>query len=286
MSGSVPASTSMLIAAAEVLAARREERDDLHARFARASLEACGETGTRLLRRVDSACGRWLLRLAEAVVLPGIAAHYRWRKRRIRQWVHGAVDAGARQLLVLGAGFDALGPCMARHPSLRVVEVDRPATVAIRERALRACGITQPRLVMRGMDFTATKPADMLRGLDRDVPTVAVAEGLLMYLRPAAVAALWHGVRVHCRARVDVVATAMACGDDGFPGFARQRPWLRSWLAHRGEPFAWGASRARLPATMAAAGIAITQIADAHDARDPDPCPGEWLFRGELLPLR
>src|SRR3546814_9138479 len=33
-----------------------------------------------------------------------IAAHYRWRKRRVRRWVHGAVDAGARQLLVLGTG--------------------------------------------------------------------------------------------------------------------------------------------------------------------------------------
>lgn len=278
-------STSMLIAAAEVLAARREGRDDLRARFARASLEACGETGVRLLRRVDSTCGRWLLRLAEAVVLPGIAAHYRWRKRRIRRWVHDAIDAGARQLLVLGAGFDALGPCMAaRHPSLRVVEVDRPATVAIRQRALRACGITQPRLAMRGMDFAKTRPADTLRGLDRDAPTVAVAEGLLMYLRPAAVAALWHDVRVRCRARVEVVATAMACGADGLPGFARQRPWLRGWLAHRGEPLAWGASRARLPATMAAAGIAITQVADPDDADDPDPCPGEWLFRGALLP--
>src|SRR3546814_2679355 len=51
-------------------------------------------------------------------------------------------------------------------------------------------------------------------GLDRDAPTVAVAEGLLMYLRPEAVAALWQDVRAHCRARVDVVASAMACDDD------------------------------------------------------------------------
>src|SRR3546814_16953215 len=79
-----------------------------------------------------------------------IAAHYRWRKRRVRRWVHGAVDAGARQLLVLGTGFDALGPCMAaRHPSLRVLELDRDATIAIRKHALRACGIAQPRLALR-----------------------------------------------------------------------------------------------------------------------------------------
>src|SRR3546814_18486718 len=73
---------------------------------------------------------------------------------------------------------------------------------------------------MRGVDFATDELRDALRdledtGLDRDAPTVAVAEGLLMYLRPEAVAALWQDVRAHCRARVDVVASAMACDDDG-----------------------------------------------------------------------
>lgn len=288
--GTARASTSMLIAAAEVLAARREGRDDLHARFARASLDACGDAGPRLLRRVDSASGRLLLRLAEAATLPGIAAHYAWRKRRVRRWVDEAIDAGARQLLVLGAGFDALGPCMAaRHPSLRVLEVDRPATIAIREHALHACGVEQPRLAMRPVDFATDDVRHAFRdiegtGLDRDAATVAVAEGLLMYLQPEAVATLWHAVRAHCRARVEVVASAMACGDDGVPGFRRQRPCLRGWLARRGEPFAWGATHARLPANLAAAGVAISHVADPDDECDPDPCPGEWLFRGTLPP--
>lgn len=290
MSGAARASTSMVIAAAEALAARREGRDDLHARFARASLDACGDAGTRLLRRVDSVSGRLLLRLAEAATLPGIAAHYRWRKRRVRSWVHEAIEAGARQLLVLGAGFDALGPCMAaRHPSLRVLEVDRPATIAVREHALRACGIKPPRLAMRPVDFATDDLRNAFHdiedmGLDRAAPTVAVAEGLLMYLQPETVATLWQALRAHCRARVDVIASAMECGDGGKPGFRRQRPWLRGWLARRGEPFAWGATRAGLPAHQATAGVSIVQVADPDDEGDPDPCPGEWLFRGALLP--
>lgn len=280
----------MLIAAAEVLAAGREGRDGLQPRFARASLAACGNAGARLLRCVDSAPGRCLLRLAEAAILPGIAAHYGWRKRRVRRWTEEAVEAGARQLLVLGAGFDALGPCMAaRHPSLRVFEVDRSTTIAIRGHALRACGITQPRLHMRAADFATGELHDVLRdlanaGFDGDAPIVVVAEGLLMYLRPDHVASLWQAVRAHCGARVDVIASAMACGDDGVPGFRRQRPWLRGWLARRGESLAWGATRARLAPELAAAGVAIAQLADPDDAADPDPCPGEWLFRGTLLP--
>src|SRR3546814_14155012 len=86
--------------------------------------------------------------------------------------------------------------------------------MALRGRARRAGGVAQPRLAMRGVDFATDELRDALRdledtGLDRDAPTVAVAEGLLMYLRPAAVAALWQDVRAHCRARVDVVASAI-----------------------------------------------------------------------------
>src|SRR3546814_2546506 len=100
-----------------------------------------------------------------------IAAHYRWRKRRVRRWVHGAVDAGARQLLVLGTGFAALGPCMAaRHPSLRVLELARDATIAIRKHALRARCIAQPRLALRGADFAT----DELRGALRDLAQTAL----------------------------------------------------------------------------------------------------------------
>src|SRR3546814_11296745 len=82
---------------------------------------------------------------------------------------------------------------------------------------------------MRGVDFATDELRDALRdledtGLDRDAPTVAVAEGLLMYLRPEAVAALWQDVRAHCRARVDVVASALACDDDGVPVFRSPRP--------------------------------------------------------------
>lgn len=278
----------MLVAAAEVLAARDEGRDDLHARLARACLDASGVAGTRLLRGVDSGFGRVLLRLAEAAILPGIAAHYRWRKRRIRRWLHDEIAAGARQLLVIGAGFDALGPCMAaRYPVLRVFEVDRPGTIAIRQHALSACGFGQPGLALRGADLADASLADVLDGFrdpgfDRDAPTVAVAEGVLMYLPPDAVAGLWRGLRAHCAARVGVIASAMACDGSGVPGFRRQCRWLHRWLARRGEAFAWGVTAARLPAVMAAAGLAVAQVADADDPCDPDPCQGEWLFRGVL----
>src|SRR3546814_19744043 len=101
----------------------------------------------------------------------------------------------------------------ARHPSLRVLELDRAATIAIREHALRACGIAQPRLAMRGVDFATDELRDALRDLhgtgpDRDAPTVAVAEGLLMYLRPEHRAALCRGGPAALRPGGRVVAAA------------------------------------------------------------------------------
>lgn len=288
MSGPERASTAMLIAAAEVLAARGEGHDCLRARLARTCLDRCGAPGARLLRLAGSATGRALLRLAEFAMLPGIAAHYAWRKRRVWRWVEAEVAAGARQLLVLGAGFDALGPRMAlRHPSLRVLEIDRPGTIAVRGPALQACGVSPPQLTQHAADLAAEGLSGALQrigpaGFSRAARTIVVAEGLLMYLPQTAVARLCRDLRTQLRAPVGIVASAMECDARSSPGFRRQRRWVDGWLARRGEPFAWGAARADMPEVLAPAGIVIHEFADPLDPHDPDPCPGEWLFRGML----
>lgn len=81
-------STSMLLAAACVRQARNDRDPDAQqdAALARACLQGCGAAGRRLLRAVDHAFGRLLLRMAETLYLPGIGAHYAWRKRHIRRW--------------------------------------------------------------------------------------------------------------------------------------------------------------------------------------------------------
>ncbi len=281
----MPVSTSMLIAASEVLAAH-DGCDDLAARLARGCLQACGPPGARMLRWVDSIYGRACLGLAEACTLPGIAAHYRWRKRRIARWVGMQVAAGARQLLVLGAGFDALALRMALgNPLLQAFEVDRPESSAAKRHALCRFGMVHPRVALCAADLAQRPPLALLRelpGFDRTTPTVVVAEGLLMYLPPTAVRSLWRGLAGGIDAPVAVVATVMECGADGAPRFRRERPWLRAWLRRRGEPFRWGVARNRLLAALFEAGVEIEELAEPDDSVDADPCPGEWLFRGRL----
>lgn len=281
-------STAMLVAAAEVMDGRGARRDELRTRLARACLQGSGPPGKRLLRMVDSGPGRTLLRALEAATLPGIAAHYAWRKRRIHAWAEQAVTTGVQQLLVLGAGFDALGPLMANaHPTLRVFEVDRPAAIAVRRQALQRCGVAEDTARQQAADLGCDGLVKVLRdfertGLERDATTMVVAEGLLMYLRPTAVATLFRDLRAGLGGRVHVIGSAMDRDERGIPRFQRQRPWLRHWLARRGEPFAWGATRGELPARLAAWGIDTPGIAAVDDPRDPDPCPGEWLFRGGM----
>ncbi|BAV99897.1 class I SAM-dependent methyltransferase [Lysobacter enzymogenes] len=281
-------STSMLLAAAAVRQARRDgdAAVQANARLARACLRGCGAAGRRLLFALDHAPGRWLLAALEAAHLPGIGAHYAWRKRHIRRWALQACADGARQVVVLGAGFDGLSlALLAQSPQLRAFEVERESAVAIKRAALLKVGAEDPRLSLIAADLAQTPAQEALRaapGFDPAATTVVIAEGVLMYLSPEELQRLLRGLA----ATLDdarLIATAMALRTDATPGFARQRPWVQRWLRRAGEPFRWGASRACLPALLLAAGVRLERVADPDAAADPDPSPGEWVFAGSLL---
>ncbi len=281
-------STSLLLAAAAVRQAHTDPTPGAqhNAVLARACLERAGKTGRHLLRAVDTALGRGLLRLVEAGCLPGIGAHYAWRKRRIGQWAAQACADGARQVLILGAGLDGLSHrLLAQTPALHVFEFDRAGTLALKRDALRALRLDDPRLHLCPGELGKVPLARWQRGLPGFVPeqpTLVIAEGVLMYLPLEATQAL---LRQLARALPDarLIATAMDLRPNGAPGFARQRPWVRTWLERRGEPFRWAAPRQALPVLLGHSGVRLTAIAEPGGPDDPDPAPGEWVFRGDLL---
>jgi len=272
-------STSMLVAAATVQRARGDPGAE-DAAIARACLRLCGGGGPGLLRLVDSAPGRILLALLERLLLPGLRAHYAWRKRRIAQWAGQACIDGSAQLLLIGAGYDGLGCALARrHPDLHVFELDREVSVAIKRRALEQLSLHPPRLHLLATDLMHADPLATLRDcaeFDAGRPTLCVAEGVLMYLSwPQARALLSRLARE--LASPAIVATAMETRD-GLPGFRREHAWVRPWLRRRGEPFLWGCDRPELPALLGACGLRLQALADPAEPGDPDPSPGEWLF--------
>jgi len=109
------------------------------------------------------------------------------RARFIEDLVAEQADAGVRQLVLLGAGLDTMAE---RRPDLaaqlRIFEVDRPATLAWKERRLVETGIGVPdSLRFVPIDFESGErwwDGLLDAGFDAGRPAVVASTGVSMYL--------------------------------------------------------------------------------------------------------
>jgi methyltransferase (TIGR00027 family) len=131
------------------------------------------------------------VRDALRVATLGLVDHVSLRRAAIDEALERALDAGARQLVVLGAGLDGRA---WRLPALRevtVLEVDHPATHVCRRR--RVAGRTPLAADVRfvAVDFERDDLAVRLaeHGHARELPTAWIWEGVTPYLRPPAIEA-------------------------------------------------------------------------------------------------
>jgi methyltransferase (TIGR00027 family) len=93
---------------------------------------------------------------------------------------------GPAQYVLLGAGLDTFG-YRNPHPTVRVFEVDHPATQRLKRERLAAAGIPiPPALTYVPCDFARDRLPDVLNagGFDRSKPTVFAWLGVAMYLEP------------------------------------------------------------------------------------------------------
>jgi methyltransferase (TIGR00027 family) len=125
---------------------------------------------------------------------PGTFTSLGRRKIFMDQQVLAAIDAGASQVLVLGAGFDTLGLRLAPlYPELSFIELDHPATSRVKARAVRELGESE-NLALVAADLARMTLSDVLRDCaawDSSARAVVVAEGLLYYLSRASVRQLF-----------------------------------------------------------------------------------------------
>ena len=100
--------------------------------------------------------------------------------------VTGALGCGVRQVVVGAAGYDGRAFRYAK-PGVRWFEVDHPATQRDKLRRLERLGIAASHVRFVEADFTRDPVADRLRasGLDPEVPTLFLLEGVAVYLEPA-----------------------------------------------------------------------------------------------------
>ncbi len=130
----------------------------------------------------------WSVRLYEyaETKTPGTFKGIGERKIFMDEQVLAAIDAGAKQVLVLGAGFDTLCLRLApQFPQVEFFEVDHPATSAAKAKGVAQEG--QPEnMTLLATDLNETPLSVLMQKTERwdiSAQSVVIAEGLFIYLK-------------------------------------------------------------------------------------------------------
>ncbi|MEU6343198.1 SAM-dependent methyltransferase [Streptomyces sp. NPDC046977] len=194
------------------------------------------------------------------------------RTRLIDDLVRDALAHDARQLVLLGAGYDSRAFRLDAARTATVFEVDHPATQAVK-RTL----VTTWAEAGHPHDDIRFVPADLMRqdlgealrraGL-RDEPAVVVWEGVTNYLDEPSVHTTLTALAATTAPGSRIVFTYMdRRALDGTGGFAGVEAWAASVRA-AGEPFTFGFLPGELPGYLAARGLALTLDLSARDAAE------------------
>lgn len=185
---------------------------------------------------------------------PGARTSAIARTRLIDDWLRAAVRDGAEQVLILGAGFDTRAFRLDCLNGLPVYEVDRPATLAAKERALGGMGGERGDVERVAADFSRGGLAQDLAGagFDSSVSTCTIWEGVAHYL---------DGEAVH--ETLELVASCTPPGSrllwtyvhrgaiDGSHEFDGLEP-VRGAVTRAGEPWVFGLTADEVPEYLSA----------------------------------
>lgn len=182
------------------------------------------------------------INLAFDWIMPGQFEAFADRRAFCERQVRKGIEAGAEQVLVLGAGYDTL--CWRLAPEFANVaffEIDHPATARLKAKGIKAMG--RPTNLQLIAEDLGEKPlVDVLGAHPRwntNASTVIVAEGFLMYLSPESVAALLRQCSAIAGVGSRIAFTYVGTRADGRPDAG---PWSRltlRLLKAIGEPWLW-----------------------------------------------
>ena len=202
-------------------------------------LVASGAVGVKAMRWVRSA-GMVKVYRAFDPLLPGQFEAFGYRKAFCDRQVRGAIATGATQVLVLGAGYDTLAWRLApEFPDVDFFEVDHPPTARRKARGIAAMG-QRGNLHLLAQDLAEKQLTDVLNDTqewDSRGQTVIIAEGLVLYLPPDAVADLFRQCAAVAGPESRIAFSYIPMGADGRPD-AGKRTGLMLWLQKlTGEPW-------------------------------------------------
>jgi methyltransferase (TIGR00027 family) len=190
------------------------------------------------------------------------------RTRLIDEWVTAAAQGGARQVVILGAGFDSRAWRLPALAGTRVFELDRPATSQEKYRRLIAARLDPSRIVQCAIDFDREALADTLvrHGFDRQTCTAVIWEGVTNYLTANAVESVlrWVG-SLHAGSTLafTYVHSRVLNETNTFEGAER----VLTAVTNAGEAWTYGLDPAELSAHLRSCGLSLTEDLGADDYR-------------------
>jgi methyltransferase (TIGR00027 family) len=148
--------------------------------------------------------------------------------------VAGAIGRGTDQIVLVGAGYD--GRALRFAGATRWFEVDRPPTLADKQRRLHVLGLRPPRVTYIGVDLMT---GDLDGALDdaghrAERPSLFVCEGLFAYLTLETIASLCTALRARAAAGSVLVSTILVVPQTG--RWATLRALLDPLFGVIGEP--------------------------------------------------
>jgi methyltransferase (TIGR00027 family) len=202
----------------------------------------------------------WLIRLLEWLLGPRYSEIYRGighRKLFCERQVRGAISEGARQVLVLGAGYDTLAWRLAlEFPQVTFTEIDHPATGRLKRRGIDKMG-TRANLHLVQADLTQESLLSVLGAQPEwkvEAPSLFVAEGLMMYLPIETVSQLL----IQCAALSGTSSRFafdyLITGAKGKPDLGRLTELVTLSFKLIGEPLLWTAEPESIPNLIAETG--------------------------------
>ena len=175
-------------------------------------------------------------------MMPGQFEAFGYRKAFCEQQVRDGIDAGATQILVLGAGYDTMAWRLAPNfPDVNFFEIDHPATARLKAKGIEGMG-QYDNLHLIPEDLSKRKLVDVLKShksWDQEANTVIIAEGLLMYLPSSAVNDLFRQCASISGTGSRIAFTYIGKRLDGRPDAGRCTGFLLWTLKVYGEPWLW-----------------------------------------------
>jgi methyltransferase (TIGR00027 family) len=228
------------------------------------------------LRVVPAALSRLIFEL----LIPGGYAAHAARTRHCDRMLHASLDSGAKQLVLLGAGYDTRAyRFRARLLGVPVFEVDLPGTQDRKKARLRKLYGELPSHVRYvAIDFARQSLADVLlpAGYDPSLPTHFNWDGVTYYIDEPAITRVLDFVRDRAgRGSAIVFDYFLRSFVEGDLSSYGARKLVHYAVTKQKEPFLFGLNEDEIRAFMAARGFEI------ESDYGPSELSGMYLTRSD-----